>query len=352
MFPASTSDRLSLGCEQNPIGERVMTAYVDTAVLKERLSQWLETASAAGSRELGAVPTGWAEIDETLAMHAGGEARRGLRTGVVHEWFDTRDTPAAPPGPSSPRSSKPVRAPRRAWFPPLTLLVHLVWQAISPDPAELRDDGRRVLWIGRVCWPYARMLVRDGGDDARLLARSIFVDPPESADAAARLWAIDLALRSRAAAAVIADGSRLDLAATRRLQLAARAGGGLALIARPAWELSELSAAATRWVVRTEPTSGDRPRWSVELLRCKGVQPWEAHAEPSRASSHTPAAEDPRKQNFRGRGAWVLEWDRAQGAVVVPADVVGGSGEAASGESGREQAGRGASPNTNQRGVA
>jgi protein ImuA len=151
-------------------------------------------------------------------------------------------------------------------------------------------------------WPYPRLLVGKGDAGASgsaltkgerlLLERSIFVAPP---DDGARLWSIDLALRCAAVAAVIADGRRLTMAATRRLQLAAEAGGALALLARPAAELSQLSAAATRWQVTTVPGRA-RPCWSIELLRWKG-----------RATGFAGPA---------GMRRWQLEWDHAKGVVT------------------------------------
>jgi protein ImuA len=104
--------------------------------------------------------------------------------------------------------------------------------------------------------------------------RAVFVDPSGDAE---RLWAIDQALRCRGVACVIADGSRLEMAASRRLQLAAREGGTLGLLARPLGELGELSAARTRWRAQPAPNLEARwfpePAWTLELLRCKGLRP-------------------------------------------------------------------------------
>ena len=138
------------------------------------------------------------------------------------------------------------------------------------------------------------------------LDQHLFVDPP---DAATRLWAIDLALRCPAVAVTVADGSRLDMAATRRLQLAAHAGGGLGLLARPPWEISELSAAATRWSIRVCPSRTGRPNWKIRLLRCKGMRP-----DTDPALKHT---------------AVVVEWSREKSLICIPAELVGRSGAAA-----------------------
>jgi protein ImuA len=194
--------------------------------------------------------------------HATPQATLSLPPGAVHEWFGT------------------VHA-AHGWTPPLSVLLHLALRSLEAAPGC-------VVWIGRRCWPYPRVLSSAGR------RRSIFVDPP---DGASRLWAIDLAARCPGVTAVVADGSGLDMAATRRLQLAAEAGSALVLCARPPDEADRLSAAATRWRVRCAPSPGKAPRWIVELLRCKGVQP---------------ESEVPR----------TVEWQGAQGGVVVHAALV------------------------------
>lgn len=195
----------------------------------------------------------------------------------------------------------------RWWAAPLTLLIHLA------RAAARASGGDRVFWIGRRCWPYPPALAGGEEHEQRLLRCSVFVDPP---DAGARLWAIDLALRSGAAAAVVADAGGLDMAASRRLQLAAEAGaarGGalsLGLLARPPWEVKALSAASTRWAARLAPSPNAAPRWTVELLRCKGVRP-----------GHQPRM-------------WLLERSHAQGVVAVSAQVGDGSGQTSPGAHG------------------
>lgn len=253
---------------------------------------------------------GWDPCSDSPPAH--------LACGCVHEWLaETADQDLG----------------RSWWAPPLTLLVHLAWRAVEQG-SDAVAGVRPVFWIGRSCWPYAHVLVRRpeaGGPaagcaasspevgrsrapprtglDERLLRASIFVDPP---DIASGLWAMDLALRG--GSVVIADGSNLDMTASRRLQLAAEAGAGLALLARPAGERRRLSAAATRWLVRPVPTTGgergdpprpeqraDRagPRWTVECIRCKGSQP-----------------------PPENRREWMLEFDRARRVVRLLSPVV------------------------------
>lgn len=225
---------------------------------KADLRSLTEALGKIGSGEAGSRPP----------VDAGGGLR--LARGIVHEWF----------GPLAVDQGQ-----RPLWSPPLYLLAHAASLALS------QSSHGRVLWIGRRCWPHPRTLIQAGG--RTLLDRSVFVAPP---DAAARVWAVDVSLRCAAAAVVVADGSGMNMAATRRLQLAAAHGGSLALIARPPHERAELSAAGARWGVRPLPSESGRPRWIVELLRCKGVQP--THGEPR---------------------SWIAEWDHAQSAVLVSA---------------------------------
>ena len=260
------------------------------------------------------LPTGWSAVDDRL----GG----GLLRGAIHEWFGLDDAP------------------------PLCILAHLARQAVRPAhdadggagmspcgagpggdlpggavvPGERAPPGV-IVWIGRRLWPHPRLLVQHDPlapgalPDCGLLARSLFVDPP---DRALHLWVIDVSLRSGAAAAVIADGAGLRMAETRRLQLAAETAGAPALLARPPDELKRLSAAATRWRVSRRPdaraapqhagagTSAPRPQWSIELLRNK----------------RSPLAGD-------GQRAWSLEWEDATCRVRLSPDVVGGPRQAA-----------------------
>lgn len=242
------------------------------------------TCEGRGHQATGVCPTAWGPIDRALPG-------QGLGVAKVHEWIGTGQ--GGQPG-------RHTHA-RSTWLPPLSILTHLARQAAGIG----RGGGGLVLWVGEAVWPFPAALVDHAADP--LLSRSIFV---RAACAGERLWAADLALRSSAAAAVIADGSRLDLSATRRLQLAAEAGGGICFLARPPWERSELSAAATRWSIRVAPTdprsSHHTRRWTVELLRCKGVQPTAAALR-----------------------CWTLEHDRATRHGLVVSELLDRPGEAA-----------------------
>ncbi len=267
--------------------------------------------------------TGWPDLDAAL----GG----GLAAGGLHEWLGVETAPA-----ETASSSRTVPTARR-WSPPLGILVHLARRA------ALDAAPRWTLWIGRTCHPYPHLLARQHGRDHRaprrvacgdLLEHSLFVATsrslpdrgvPDPRDAAARLWAVDLALRSPAVGCVVADGCGFDRAATQRIQFLARKQMKWVLAARPPRERSELSAAQTRWLVRIELSpagtvaAGVQPRWHVELLRCKGMRSAAA-----------------------GR-SWLLEWNRDTSTVDLSAALAdlgrhGDRAGAAAGPAGREAA--------------
>ncbi|MCH7790841.1 MAG: hypothetical protein IID31_00980 [Planctomycetes bacterium] len=246
------------------------------------------------------VPTGWNAVDSALANQGAGAGIGGLARGAVHEWLGIGEH-----GTEAPSERE------RGWILPMSLLMHLAARAIRAA-GEGEGGGRAAVWIGSRCWPSPSSFA---GVYAELLGRSIFLEPR---DRASRLWAIELCLRSGAIGVVVADGARLGMAESRRVQLAAeaglaRGGGGIGLLARPAWECGAISAAATRWMVRREITPGSasshsppRPRWSIELSRCRGSA-------------------------SRSGARWVLEGGDETGVVCVPADVVDRPGSAADG---------------------
>ena len=90
------------------------------------------------------------------------------------------------------------------------------------------------------------------------MQRLIMLRVPRPVDA---LWACEEALKSHGVAVVIAElpeaGEAADFTATRRLTLAARAGGGLGLLLRHR-PLPIATAATTRWQVAAAPSTPDR----------------------------------------------------------------------------------------------
>ncbi len=201
------------------------------AALRERLRGLL--ARAAPSSPSGVVPLA-PGIDAALP---GG----GLARGAIHEIL------AAEPGASTAfcghvlgRCGGPV-----AW--------------IIPE-AEAADD---------LPWPPG--LARLG-----LAPEALILLAAKGRDA---LWAAEQALRCPALAAVAAVLPGLGLAAARRLQLAAEAGGTLGLLLRPDTDRPGPTASRTRWHVAPLPGEGGAthrlgaPRWRLSLLLVRGARP-------------------------------------------------------------------------------
>jgi len=130
--------------------------------------------------------------------------------------------------------------------------------------------GGQVLWIAteqesNLVWPPG-LLPFGLAPDKLILARA--ARWPEA------LWAMEEALRCPALGAAVlmaGSGQGLDLTATRRLHLAAEAGGVFGLLLRPEGAAGA-SAARTRWHI-APLASADAPRWRLSLLRQRGGAP-------------------------------------------------------------------------------
>src|SRR6516165_4034682 len=137
-------------------------------------------------------------------------------------------------------------------------------------------DGM-VLW----CLPrpdlYGPGLAAHGLDPGRV----VLVSTPRDTEI---LWAMEEGLRAPGIVAVVGEVGTLPAVASRRLQLAAEHSGITAFLLRR-WrdggqavrERNLPNAAVTRWrvaVLPSQPSPGElgvgRPRWRVELLRCRG----------------------------------------------------------------------------------
>lgn len=158
-----------------------------------------------------------------------------------------------------------------------------------------------VLWVARQGDLYPPALAGQGLDPARFLLVRARSD-------AEVLWAMEEGLRCRRLAAVVGEVEGLDRLAGRRLQLAAEAslseGKGVTAFAlhrrfRPLRQGRAASAALSRWRVTAAQSQDElgetfigRPRWRLDLLRCRGAAP----------------------------GSWQVEWDDAAcGFSLAPA---------------------------------
>ena len=195
----------------------------------QRALALLDADRKAGKRAVQAIlPTGMTAIDRRLP---GG----GLVSGGLHE----------------------IAGPASTGFL-VRLLAGLPGPVLWCVPAA---EGRRL---------YGPGLVRAGLDPARLTIAA----GPTPKDC---LWAAEEGLKSRALAAVVLEpAAAVTLTASRRLHLAAEAGGGFGFVlARADGQKAALppSAALTRWRVDAAPTldSTETAAWSVRLQRCRGA---------------------------------------------------------------------------------
>jgi protein ImuA len=107
--------------------------------------------------------------------------------------------------------------------------------------------------------------------------RAILVETAHRHDT---LWALMEALRSQAPQAVVGMIDSLDLKKSQKLHLAATDSGLPLLLLRPSQTL-ESSAAATRWRIGAAVAARDRfgsyarPRWHLQLERCRNGRPGE-----------------------------------------------------------------------------
>jgi protein ImuA len=144
--------------------------------------------------------------------------------------------------------------------------------------------GAPILWILRGANAgaidlHAHGLQQQGIDPSRLILVAVRRNDEV-------LWAMEEGLKAKRLGAVVGELAKLDLTASRRLQLAAETGGVMAIALRR-WRLAREAeresaqpiAAVTRWkiaalpgVSNAEPGLGVR-RWQAELWRCRGAKP-------------------------------------------------------------------------------
>ena len=144
--------------------------------------------------------------------------------------------------------------------------------------ARLQEVGP-VLWILRAASRAAIDLHAHGLNQQRLDPSRLILVAVKRDDEA--LWAMEEGLKAKSLGAVLGEIEKLDLTASRRLQLAAEAGGVTAFVLRR-WRLMERAArdaaqpiaATTRWRIATRPTESETGiGWQVELTRCRGGKP-------------------------------------------------------------------------------
>jgi protein ImuA len=142
----------------------------------------------------------------------------------------------------------------------------------------------------------------------------------ETAHRKETLWAVAEALHSGIPLAVAAMIDRLDLKTSQKLHLAASDTGLPLLLIRPAQTL-EASAAATRWRVGTAEAARDRfglltrPRWHLQLERCRNGRPGEWKVEYDHVTHRFSLASTLADHALsRGAGARPLDYARISAA--------------------------------------
>ena len=165
-----------------------------------------------------------------------------------------------------------------------------------------RLGGQKILWALEQQDLFAPALAAAGLHPDRVIYA-------EAGRPAAVLLVMEEALRHRGLAAVIGEFSgRLSLTGSRRLQLAAEQTGVTAFALRRSRRhddplMMEPTASFTRWRVgpvpappvlahRPETPGLGRPRWRLELLRCRGGRPAAWIVEACDAAGHLGLAAD------------------------------------------------------------
>lgn len=197
---------------------------------------------------------------------------------------------------------------------------------VAGGGAEAVDDAAAALFVagiaartkGKVLWVVTRAdLFAPGIAQAGLApGRVIHV---EAGDDRALLACFEEGLRHGGLGAVVAETARLSMTASRRLQLAAEGSGAIGLALRRWWRpgeaeaLAQPTASVTRWRVSARPSAAlpvpglGRPRWLVELIRCRagegGRFEVEACDEKGRIALSSKVADRPHEEETGRRAA-------------------------------------------------
>jgi protein ImuA len=152
--------------------------------------------------------------------------------------------------------------------------------AIDGAAAALFAAGIAARTRGKVLWCVTRPdLFAPAIAQAGLVPdRVIYV---EAGDEKSILACFEEGLRHGGLGAVVAEVARLSMTASRRLQLAAESSGAIGIAIHRWWRPAEAAdfglpaASVTRWRVSALPATPlpvpgvGRPRWQVELIRCR-----------------------------------------------------------------------------------
>ena len=139
--------------------------------------------------------------------------------------------------------------------------------------ARFVADHRPALWCFSQLAPYAPGLRLFGLDPNHLVA-------VRARKTRHMLWTLEEALRARCLGAALGEVSTIDLASSKRLQLATRIGGTACILLCNSIK-ARTTTAVTRWRIlpsKTNENDGNidpnfliEPRWQIELVRCRGT---------------------------------------------------------------------------------
>lgn len=200
------------------------------------------TASSDSSRR--ATPFGISEIDHAIAG--------GLRRGCVHEFYC---------------GCYELLGRKSPGYEALLYPVSTIFSALLALQALKQSSTSLIIWIGKDCWPTPFILQALENNPA-VFSRCIFLNPPSRS---LHLWAIESALRSPHAGMVAFSAQKISLRVSQRFSLAARSSGALGVLLSSPSRLTQLSAAHSRWQVRSSPSPNTTLRWSLELHALKGA---------------------------------------------------------------------------------
>ncbi|MDR6530298.1 protein ImuA [Caulobacter rhizosphaerae] len=225
-----------------------------TPAALDALRRQVRLIETAGAAVRGVLPFGVPAIDERLP---GG----GLSMGTLHEVAGGAD--GALHGAAAARFAAGILA-----------------RAEGPVLWCLRQRDLFAPALAQVGLPPDRVIFAEAGDEASVLA------------------CMEEGLRWSGLAGVVGEVARLSMTASRRLQLAAEKSGQMAIAIRrwrrvaDAADLGQPTAAATRWRVSAMPSSPlptagvGRPRWFLELLRCRAGEAFDLEIEACDAKGH------------------------------------------------------------------
>jgi protein ImuA len=169
--------------------------------------------------------------------------------------------------------------------------------AINGAAAALYAAGIAARTRGKVLWCLTRPdLFAPALAQAGLMPdRVIYV---EADDEKSVLICFEEGLRHGGLGAVVAEVARLSLTASRRLQLAAECSGTIGIAIRrwrrpaEAADFGQPTASVTRWRVTVLPSTPlpvpgvGRPRWQLELIRCRAGESADFEVEACDAKGH------------------------------------------------------------------